>query len=116
VEWRTAAGEFMTSGPATVWMRMNGSLVEGEQPSPLTRVLVAADSGNGISMELSLDTHVFINTELTVHQFREPAGQWICLDARTRIGPNGVGLATSTLIDTTGRFGIANQALLVRPR
>jgi Thioesterase-like superfamily len=116
VEWRTAAGAFMKPGPATVWMRMNGALVDGEQPSPLTRVLVAADSGNGISMELSLQTHVFINTELSVHLFREPAGEWICLDARTRIGPDGAGVATSALFDATGRFGFANQALLVRAR
>jgi hypothetical protein len=116
VEWRIAAGNFMAPGPATVWMRMNGVLVEGEQPSPLARVLVAADSGNGVSMELSLKTHRFINTELTVHIFREPVGEWICLDARTRIGPGGAGLATSTLVDASGRFGIANQALLVRAR
>jgi hypothetical protein len=116
VEWRVAAGDFMRPGPATVWMRMNGALVDGEQPSPLTRVLVAADSGNGVSMELSLQTHVFINTELTVHLHREPVGEWICLDARTRIGPAGAGLATSTLYDSVGRFGMANQALLVRSR
>jgi hypothetical protein len=116
VEWRVAAGDFMRPGPATVWMRMNGVLVDGEQPSPLTRVLVAADSGNGVSMELSLQTHVFINTELTVHLHREPVGEWICLDARTRIGPAGAGVASSTLFDSTGRCGMANQALLVRPR
>ena len=115
-EWRVAAGDFLSPGPATVWMRMNGALVDGEQPSPLTRVLVAADSGNGVSMELSLQTHVFINTELSVHIFREPAGEWVCLDARTRIGPVGSGLATSTLFDNNGRFGVANQALLVRER
>jgi Thioesterase-like superfamily len=116
VEWRIAAGIFMDPGPATVWMRMRGVLVDGEQPSPLARVLVAADSGNGVSMELPMDTHLFVNTELTVHLFREPSGEWICLDARTRIGPDGVGVATSALYDSTGRFGMANQALLVRAR
>jgi Thioesterase-like superfamily len=116
MEWRIAAGDFLGPGPATVWMRMNGALVDGEQPSPLTRVLVAADSGNGVSMELSLETHMFINTELTVHLFREPVGEWVCLDARTRIGPGGAGLATSALFDASGRLGIANQALLVRAR
>ena len=116
VEWRIAAGGFLSPGPATVWMRMNGVLVEGERPAPLDRVLVAADSGNGVSMELPLDTHVFVNTELSVHLVREPAGEWICLDARTQIGPDGVGVATSVLRDGKGRFGIANQALLVRRR
>jgi hypothetical protein len=97
-------------------MRMKGQLVEGENPSPLTRVLVAADSGNGVSMELPLRTHLFINTELTVHLFREPAGQWVCLDARTRVGSQGVGLAAAALYDTGGRIGAAHQSLLVRRR
>jgi hypothetical protein len=116
VEWRTAAGDFIRPGPATVWMRMNGELIEGERPSPLTRVLVAADSGNGVSMELTIQTHLFINTELTVHLFREPDGEWVCLDARTRIGPESVGLASSVLYDRRGRIGAANQALLVSRR
>jgi hypothetical protein len=116
MEWRHAAGTFMTPGPATTWMRMHDQLVDGEQPSPLTRVLVAADSGNGISLELPLDTHVFINTELTVHLTCEPSGEWVCLDARTRIGSDGVGLATSVLYDSARRIGIGNQALLIRRR
>jgi hypothetical protein len=116
VEWRLVAGEFLRPGPATVWMRMRGQLVEGEDPSPLTRVLVAADSGNGVSMELSMATHIFVNTELTVHLFRPPRGEWICLDARTRIGPEGAGLAGSVLYDADRRIGAAHQALLVRAR
>src|SRR2546429_228956 len=49
MEVRFAAGSFLSRGPATAWLRMRVPLVEGEQPSPLTRVLVAADSGNGVS-------------------------------------------------------------------
>lgn len=116
VEWRNAAGESQAVGPAAVWMRMNVSLVDDEPPSPLSRVLVAADSGNGISRELTFDTHVFINTELSVHLFREAAGDWICLDARTRIGPDGVGHAASVLYDAEGRIGVGNQALLISRR
>jgi hypothetical protein len=116
VEWRAAAGDFTRPGPATVWMRLRGELIEGEQPSPLIRVLVAADSGNGVSMELPIQTHLFINTELTVHLFREPDGEWVCLDARTRIGPESVGLASSVLYDRRGRIGAAHQALLVSRR
>src|SRR5450759_412746 len=106
----------VAAGPATTWMRMRGVLVEDEAPSPITRVLVAADSGNGISMELPLETHVFINMELTVHLFAEPIGEWVCLDARTRIGSEGIGLASSVLYDTRRRIGLGNQSLLVRPR
>ena len=49
VEWRFADGRFDVQGPATVWTRLRHPLVPDEQPSPLTRVLAVADSGNGLS-------------------------------------------------------------------
>jgi hypothetical protein len=42
---RFVRGGFREAGPATVWMRMKVPLVAGEEPTPLVRVLVAADSG-----------------------------------------------------------------------
>lgn len=116
MEWRFAAGDITGPGPATVWMRMRGDLVAGEPPSPLTRVLVAADSGNGVSAEVSWRSHLFINTELTAHLYREPEGEWICLDSRTGIGPQGAGVATTSLFDHRGGFGSSQQALLVSTR
>jgi Acyl-CoA thioesterase C-terminal domain/Acyl-CoA thioesterase N-terminal domain len=113
---RFLAGGFTEPGPARAWMRMRGALVAGEQPSPLVRVLVAADSGNGISGTRDPRSHLFINTELTVHLFREPTGEWVLLDAVTRIGPDGVGLAETALSDRAGRIGRAAQALLIRAR
>ena len=54
---------------------MRHPLVAGEPTSPLARVLVAADPGNGVSAALDYRRFVFINTELTVHLLREPAGR-----------------------------------------
>ena len=116
MEWRQAAGGFFEPGPAAAWMRMRMPLVEGEEPSPLTRVLVAADSGNGLSFVTPPLEYLFINTELTVHLFRLPAGEWVCLDAVSRIDPSGIGVAESILWDETGRLGRGNQALLVARR
>jgi hypothetical protein len=113
VEWRLAAGTFLDPGPATAWMRMRIPLLPSEEPSPLSRVLVAADSGNGISQVVPIDKFLFMNTELSVHLHRMPAGEWVCLDARTRIGAEGVGLATSDIYDERGRIGSGNQSLLV---
>ena len=52
MENRFAAGGFREPGPAAVWLRMRQPLVAGEPIAPLARVLVAADSGNGVSAAL----------------------------------------------------------------
>lgn len=116
MEWRVARGGFVEPGPAAVWMRMRLPLVEAEEPSALSRVLVAADSGNGISMVLPIDRFLFVNTELTVHLVRMPRGQWVCLDALTRVDSGGIGLAESVLWDEESRIGRGAQSLLVAPR
>ena len=116
MDYRFVNGSFLDPGPATVWMRMRQPLVEGEDPTPLQRVLVAADSGNGVSAALDPRRYVFINTDLSVHLLRMPVGEWVCLDARTHPEPNGVGLADTALYDERGRIGRAAQTLLVRAR
>jgi hypothetical protein len=114
MEYRFVSGGFLEPGPATVWMRMRGALVDGERPTPLERVLVAADSGNGVSAALDWRDHLFINTDLSVHLLRPPDGEWVCLDAVTYV--NGLGLSDTALWDEHGRIGRAAQTLLVRPR
>ena len=114
MEYRFIEGGFLKVGPATVWMRQRGPLVEGEEPSPLQRLLVVADVGNGISAVLDWREYLFINTELTVHLLRPPEGEWIGVDAVTRV--DGVGLTESVLYDQRGRVGRGAQTLLVRQR
>jgi len=116
MEWRFVRGHFTEPGPSTVWGRMRHQLVPDEEPSPLQRVMILADSGNGVSSELDLGRWLFINPELTVHLHRMAAGEWICLDASTAISDGGVGLATSVLSDSDGPVGVGAQSLLVSPR
>jgi hypothetical protein len=112
MEARFALGAFTEPGPAIAWMRMRVPVLPGEPPTPLARVLCAADSGNGVSSALDYRRWVFVNTELGVYLHRPPAGEWVCLDARTTIGP-GVGLAEATLHDERGPMGLALQSLYV---
>ena len=114
MEYRFVRGAFLEPGPATVWMRMRVPLVEGEDPTPLQRVLVAADSGNGVSAALDWREYLFINTDLSVHLLRPPSGEWVCLDAVTHV--DGLGLSDTALWDERGRIGRAAQTLLVRRR
>lgn len=116
MEWRFARGSFFEPGPAAAWTRMRHPLLQGEPVSPLTRVLIAADSGNGISAALDFTRWLFVNTDLTVHLHRMPRGEWICLDATTVVEAEGVGLATSVLSDRDGPVARGLQSLFVSPR
>jgi Thioesterase-like superfamily len=116
MEYRFVSGAFRERGPATAWMRMRHPLLPDEEPSPLQRVLVAADSGNGVSATLDWSRYVFINVDLTVHLHRLPAGEWVCLDAITIPEPTGIGLADTALFDERGPIGRALQTLLVAER
>ena len=115
MEVRFVAGSFVGPGPATAWMRMRHPLVPGETPSPLCRVLAAADSGNGISASLDYRRWRFINPDLTVYLMRPPVGEWVALEASTTAAA-GVGLADTTLHDARGPIGRSAQALFVERR
>jgi hypothetical protein len=74
MEVRFVSGAYREPGPARAWMRQRVPLVEGERPSPLERVLVAGDSGNGVSAPLDYRRFVFINADLSVALRRMPGG------------------------------------------
>jgi len=116
MEYRFVRGAFLEPGPATVWMRMRQPLVSGEEPTPLVRVMVAADSGNGVSATLDWRRFLFINVDLSVHLHRLPETDWICLDALTLPERTGLGISDTLLLDERGRIGRAAQTLLVGAR
>jgi len=90
--------------------------VLGEAPSPLARVLIAADSGNGVAVVLDPARYTFINADLTVYLHRLLAGEWVCLDAETLPEPTGVGVTRSRLWDLDGPLGWALQSLVIEAR
>ena len=116
MEYRFVAGAFGRPGPATAWLRMRHPLVTGEEPTPLQRVAIAADSGNGISGPLDFERFVFINIDLSIHLGRAPVGEWICLDSTTIPDRSGLGITDTALYDEAGALGRAAQTLLVAPR
>lgn len=114
VEWRSAAGDWTEPGPATVWARPRVPLLEGEAMTGLQRLMCVVDSCSGISAALPWAGWLFINTDLTVHLTRHPRGEWILLDAVTRIRQGGAGLASAAVGDADGVLGRSAQTLLVR--
>ncbi len=116
MEIRLARGDFAAIGPAFGWFRMRVPLLAGEAPSPLQRLAAAGDFGNGLSIAVDWATHLFINPDLTIYVERLPEGEWVGLDAETRLGPDGAGLSDSVLHDARGRVGRALQGLYVAKR
>jgi hypothetical protein len=116
MDWRFLRGSFREAGPAIAWLKMKVPLVAGEEPSPLVRVLVAADSANGVSCALDPREYLFVNTDLNVFLYRAPAGEWIGIDSRTILDRSGVGITETVLHDPGGPVGRALQTLYVARR
>lgn len=116
MDFRMLEGGFDQPGPARAWLRQRQPLVAGEDPSPLQRVLVVADAGNGLSSALDFRRYVYVNTDLIVQLVRPVEGEWVFVDARTLVARDGVGLAETTLGDRRGRAGRGMQTLFVSAR
>jgi hypothetical protein len=116
IEWRPAAGSVAEPGPAVVWARPTVDLVAGRALTPAERVLVVADSGNGVGATLDIREWTFVNSDLTVLLHRHPTGDWVCLEAVTSIDGDGIGCAHTRLSDPAGELGYGLQTLVVRPQ
>lgn len=116
LEWRFARGGFREPGPATVWSRLREPIVPGEAPSPLHHLFAMVDSANGVSWELDVATHTFVPVNLTVSVTRAPEGEWLAMEATTRLAGDGVGTTHARLFDARGVVGEAVQSLFVGRR
>src|SRR4030095_10993796 len=108
---RAARGRFGAPGPGAIWYRVDRPIVLGSPVSQAMRAMAAADFCNGTSAVLDFREWTFLNADLTVIFSREPAGDWILLDAESWIGPDGAGLAMARLADERGYFGRAPPRL-----
>lgn len=115
VEGRLARGAW-GSGDVLCWLRQRLPLVAGETPTPLQRVLVAADAGSGVGAALDPARYTFVNADLTVALARPLEGEWVGMGARTRALPSGIGLCDTELRDEAGPIGRALQCLVLAAR
>jgi hypothetical protein len=105
--WQPGAGQ--------VWIRPRVPLFEGRDAGDLARFFAMVDTMNGVAVRAQPDAVAFPNTDLTVHVFRQPHGEWLGLDVEVAFGPDGVGMTSAVLHDETGAFGRALQILTIRP-
>jgi len=115
METRLVRGE-LGSGRAAAWMRQRMPLVAGTETSPLERVLVAADSGSGVSAAIEHKRVSAINADLSVSVYRPLDGEWVGMDCLSIYERSGVGLADTRLHDVRGPLGRALQSLIVEAR
>ena len=109
-------GAFEEPGPATFWLRLIAQVVAGEPIHPVSRVMAAADFGNGVGAILDQRQWFYVNTDATVYLSRPPDGEWIALEAETIAGPSGAAIAEARLHDASGALGRSVQTLMVAPR
>jgi hypothetical protein len=115
METRLALGQWGT-GRVAAWMRQRVPLVPETPPSPLERLLVAADSGSGVSAAIDDRVQSAINADLTVALSRPLEGEWVGLDSVSIYQPSGVGLADTRICDERGTVGRALQGLVLGTR
>jgi hypothetical protein len=108
--------EPLTAGPGESWIKPTVDLVNGETMTQLERLFAVADCANGIGSKLDITKWTFLNTDLAVHVFRIPDGEWIGIRAETSYGPDGIGTTIGTLFDEQGAVGAIQQSVLVRNR
>jgi hypothetical protein len=116
IDWRFTRGGFDSLGAADVWARVRLPLVDGVPLTGQDRVLIAADSANGLSLSLPLEQWFSIPPTMTATLLRPPAGEWVHLACRTYLSDDGVGLAHADLSDPDGLIGEVAQPLLVQKR
>jgi len=116
IEWRFATGGFDVLGAAQVWARVRIPLVADQPLTGLQRLLIVADSANGISGVLPFDEWLFVPTALTLTVHRHPRGEWIFMGAETRLSNDGIGSCQAELADEDGAVGTASQPLVITRR
>ena len=115
MESRLALGHF-GRGRVAIWMRQRVPLLPDTPPSPTERVLVAADSGSGVSAGIDHARHTAINFDLTVALHRALEGEWVGLDSVSTYDGAGLGLADTRVLDVRGTVGRVLQGLVLERR
>ena len=114
MEIRSADNSF-GEGIGTVWIRIPSRIVAGVDNTPLMTIAAISDLGNGMSqLRIDEDTGI-INADISMHLYRMPRGDWICVDAQTKVETTGVGIVETQLFNQFGIIGMVNQACLASP-
>lgn len=113
VHWHITEHGDEPGQPTMAWIKLLRPLVEGQETSPVVRLMTVADVANGVGARLDPLVHTFLNADVTVHLHAEPAGEWTGIRAETSVGPDGIGMSAASLHGSNGPVGRIAQTLLV---
>lgn len=116
IEVRVIDGVWAQS-PVTAWMKLLVNVVEGQEPSPLERVLSCVDAESGVGPPLDPRDFTFLNPDLTAYVVRPLVGPWLGMRITSALGSDtGIGLSEAALFDGQGPLGRSVQSLLLAAR
>ena len=111
--WVSAPGD----QPPTTWVRIPMPFIEGEETTPVTRAAVLADFGNALGGLAGVGKNLsYINADISLNLFRQPVGEWLCIQVDHRDEAAGVGIVESVWYDERGRYGRVSQSRLANGR
>ena len=87
----------------------------GEQLSPFTRAVMAAEATRPLVTNLGTHGVGYINGDLTVGLARLPVGDWIGVQGDSHWASEGVAVGTATLFDQDGAFGSGMTTAVSNP-
>lgn len=116
LEIRAAPGNgFDGAGQRKVWLRDDNQLVDGEDPSPTQRAILAADLASPLSNGTAQGLE-FINADITLYLARPPAGEWIGLEVTGHVSADGIATGQCRLYDEDGAIGYSVVCALATER
>ncbi|HTN32746.1 MAG TPA: thioesterase family protein [Marinobacter sp.] len=99
-------------GQGIAWLKLPLPLVQGVETSPTVMAATLCDFGNGVGQLVRAENMGCINADVSLYLHRPPVGQWLGLDARSRMQNSGTGLVETTLFDSQGPIGKVLQAII----
>ncbi|MGI9376544.1 MAG: acyl-CoA thioesterase domain-containing protein [Tsuneonella suprasediminis] len=114
-EMRPVEGKVGLPGRGIVWAKPRFSVVAGQVASPLCQAAILSDMGNGIGTPVDGREYSFANTDIGLHLYREPVGEWLMIDSQGASGGRGDAVTHTTFADERGVYARGWQTLFVAP-
>lgn len=99
-------------GPSAGWFHLPIPVVAGEAVTPLVLTVAVCDFVNALTKHGAGRGPGYINADTTVYLSRPPLGDWICIESKRELGPQGLGYSRANVYDQHGLVGAAVQAIL----